>query len=75
MMLFLSQVNIQTNKYQIVIGLILGALITQAFAFASALIAAKNNVAIPRGLNLLFIVVLVPIMGRMIYGSNQPTQA
>lgn len=75
MMLFTAQLNIQSNQYQIIIGLILGALITQAFAFASALIAAKNNVAIPRGLNLLFIVVLVPIIGRMIYGSNQPTQA
>ncbi|MES2500714.1 MAG: hypothetical protein V4570_09265 [Pseudomonadota bacterium] len=75
MMLFTSQENIETSKFQIISGLVLGAMITQALAFVSALIAAKNNVAIPRGLNLLFIFVLVPILGRIIYISDQPTQA
>lgn len=73
-MLFTSQANNGTSEFQIIIGLVLGALFTQALAFVSALIATKNNVAIPRGLNLLIIIVLMPIFGRMSYTKSSPIQ-
>ena len=80
MMLFTSQANLGVSQYQpselqIIVGLVLGALLTHALAFTSALIAAKNNVQIPRGLNLLIIFVLLPGFGQMIYASNNATQS
>lgn len=62
------------NHLQIVFSLVLGALLAQSLAFVLALLAAKNNTTIPRGFSLLFLFVLMPIVGRMIYTTETATQ-
>lgn len=74
-MLFTFQSGSLSSEMQSIFGLILGALFTHALAFVSALIAAKNSVQIPKGLNLLVIFVLLPIFGRMLYADSITTQS
>lgn len=66
--------NIQISNTPIVVSLILGALFAQALAFVSALTAAKNNMVVPRGLSLLFLFVLMPIVGQLLFSAQGLTQ-
>ena len=73
-MLLTPEVSLTASNLQVSISLVLGALFAQGLAFVSALTAAKSNAMIPRGLSLLFLFVLIPIVGRIIYDTNSTTQ-
>jgi len=73
-LLFMPVTNLPVNNLQTSISLILGALLVQSLAFVIALLAAKSGATIPRGLSLLFLFVLMPIVGRMIYATEVPNQ-
>ena len=64
----------QISNVSVVISLVLGALFAQALAFVSALIAAKSNVAVPRGISLLFLLVLMPMVGQIVFNTRNPVQ-
>jgi hypothetical protein len=66
--------TVQISNVSVVIGLILGALFAQALAFVSALIAAKSNAAVPRGISLLFLFVLMPMVGQFLFDTRQSAQ-
>lgn len=72
--LLMPATNLPGNNLQISISLVLGAFLAQSLAFVIALLAAKSGATIPRGLSLLFLFVLMPIVGRMIYTTEVPTQ-
>ena len=69
-----SATGLSSNNLQTSIGLVLGALLAQSFAFVLALLAAKSGATLPKGFSLLFLFVLMPIVGRMIYTTEVPTQ-
>ena len=64
----------QLSNVPVVISLVLGALFAQALAFVSALIAAKSNVAVPRGVSLLFLFVLMPMVAQIMFDTRNPMQ-
>jgi hypothetical protein len=66
--------SVQLTNVNVVISLVLGALLAQALAFVSALIAAKSNAAVPRGVSLLFLFVLMPIVGQFLFDTRQSAQ-
>lgn len=66
--------KVQTSNVAVAMSLILGALFAQALAFVSALIAAKSNAAVPRGISLLFLFVLMPMVGQFLFDTRNPTQ-
>ena len=66
--------SIQLSNMSVVISLVLGALFAQALAFVSALIAAKSNVAVPRGVSLLFLFVLITVVAQIMFNTRNPIQ-
>jgi hypothetical protein len=65
-----QNLEIEVVDTSLVISLVLGALFAQALAFVSALSAAKSNAALPRGISLLFLFVLMPMVGSMLLGKS-----
>jgi hypothetical protein len=66
--------ELPVSNVAMAISLVLGGLFAQALAFVSALIAAKSHAAVPRGISLLFLFVLMPMVGSILFDVRSPSQ-